>query len=271
MAENVLISDLQKMKQRSQPIVSVTAYDFPSARLADQAGVDLILVGDSLGTVVQGNSTTLPVTIDQIIYHCQLVTRGTSRALVVADMPFLSYQVSEDEAVLAAGRLMKEGLAGAVKLEGGSRRASTIRRLVSEGIPVMGHIGLLPQSYHATGGYKVQGRDSADRSRLKSDAAALLEAGAFALVLEGIPADLGREITEESAGPTIGIGAGPHCSGQILVLHDLLGLTGSLGQKKLAKFVKQYADLDQEIHSAILRYAEDVRARKFPGKDQSYE
>lgn len=270
MAENILVTDLLQLKRRGLPIVAITAYDFPSARLVDAAGVDLVLVGDSLGTVVQGNRTTIPVTVDQIIYHSQLVSRGVTRALVVADMPFLSYQVGADEAVLAAGRLLKEGLAGAVKLEGGRQRAELVRRLVSEGIAVMGHIGLLPQSHSAAGGYKVQGRTESSRQDLKRDAAALEEAGAFSIVLEGIPSDLAAEITAEIAIPTIGIGAGAGCSGQILVFHDLLGLSGSTDEKRLPKFVKQYLDLDRQIFSAVSQYAEDVRTARFPEKIHSY-
>lgn len=271
MSDKILITDLRKLKSKGQPIVAITAYDFPFARLADSCGVDLILVGDSLGTTVQGNATTIPVTLDQMIYHTEIVSRAARRALVVGDMPFLSYQVSGDEAVLAAGRILKEGRAGAVKLEGGAIRAPLIARLVSEGIPVMGHIGLLPQSFHATGGYRIRGREAEERSAILADAAALSEAGAFAIVLEGMPATAAAEVTAAIQPPTIGIGAGIGCDGQILVMHDLLGFTGSREPKKLPKFVKQYADLDSSIATAISNYADEVRGRKFPGSGQSYE
>ena len=271
MSDSVLITDLFRLKKSGTPIVALTAYDYPFARLADLARADLILVGDSVGTVVQGNKTTIPVTLDQMVYHSQLVTRAVTRALVVADLPFLSYQVSADEAVAAAGRLMKEGGAGAVKLEGGSHRVEAVRRLIQEGIPVMGHIGLLPQSYHATGGYRVQGRTVEQQLKIKSDALALAEAGVFSIVLEGMPAQLASEITSAIPVPTIGIGAGRHCSGQILVLHDLLGLSGDPESNNLPRFVKQYADLDNTVSEALLRFAADVRSGQFPGPDQSYE
>src|SRR5512139_2612110 len=227
MERKVTVPELMKRKG-GDPIVALTAYDYPFGRIADEAGVDLILVGDSLGMVVQGMDSTLPVTMDEMVYHCRMVARARRRALLVADLPFLSYQVSVSDAVANAGRLIKDGGAEAVKLEGGVVMADTIRAIAGVDIPVMGHIGLTPQSVHRMGGHKVQGKKRGhapgERERLLEDAAAVEEAGAFALVLEGIPLDLAAEITERVSIPTIGIGAGARCDGQVLVLHDLLGL-----------------------------------------------
>lgn len=260
MERKVTVPDLLKRKGGSDPIVALTAYDYPFARIADEAGVDLLLVGDSLGMVVQGLDTTLPVTMDEMVYHCRMVARGRRRALLVGDLPFLSYQVSIPEAVANAGRLVKEGAVEAVKLEGGIAMADTIRAISRVDIPVMGHIGLTPQSVHRMGGHKVQGRRPGDRERVIEDALAVEEAGAFAVVLEGIPLDLAAEITARLAIPTIGIGAGPHCDGQILVLHDVLGLCDRLSPR----FAKRYASLWDVARSAIDAYAGEVRSRRFP-------
>lgn len=251
-------------------LAMVTAYDFTFARLADRAGADLLLVGDSLAMVMQGGENTLGVSMDEMVYHTRMVSRGRRRALVVADMPFLSYQVSVADAVANAGRFIKEGGAEAVKLEGGVHVADTVRRLCDIDVPVMGHIGLTPQSVHRMGGHKVQGRRSGNaaggRERLLEDAQALEEAGAFAIVVEGVPADLGREITESLSIPTIGIGAGPACDGQVLVMHDLLGL-----EERIApKFVKRYADLGSAATEAFASYVAEVRSGAFPTASHSF-
>lgn len=255
-----------EMKRRADPIVVVTAYDFPTARIADEAGVEILLVGDSLGTVVLGYESTLPVTVEDILHHTRAVVRAATAALVVADMPFMSYQVSDEQALLNAGRLVKEGGADAVKLEGGERVATAVRRMVDAGIPVMGHLGLTPQSVLAFGGYKVQARGEADQERLLREARLLEQAGCFALVLEGIPAKLGALVTRELSIPTIGIGAGPQCDGQVLVSHDLLGLY--LGRQP--KFVRRYAALGDAMREALGRYAADVKAHRFPSDAESY-
>jgi 3-methyl-2-oxobutanoate hydroxymethyltransferase len=270
MEQKVTVPEIAAAKGGGRPIVALTAYDFPFARLVDEAGVDLILVGDSLGMVVQGLETTIPVTMEEMIYHCRMVVRARRRALVVADLPFLSYQVGPAEAVLNAGRLLKEGGAEAVKLEGGCAVADTIRRLVAVDIPVMGHIGLTPQSVHRMGGHKVQGRRhgqaAGQRERLIADALAVEEAGAFAVVLEGIPLDLAAELTERLSIPTIGIGAGPHCDGQILVLHDVLGLC----ERFTPRFAKRYAELRQIATEAVRAYADEVRSGAFPTLGHSF-
>lgn len=270
MEQKVTVPEIVKAKAAGRPLVALTAYDFPFARLADDAGVDLILVGDSVGMVVQGFDTTLPVTMDEIVYHTRMVVRARRRALVVADLPFLSYQISPTEAVANAGRLIKEGGAEAVKLEGGSAVAETIARIAAVDIPVMGHIGLTPQSVHRMGGHKVQGRRRGSapgqRERLIEDALAVEEAGAFAVVLEGIPLDLAAELTERLSIPTIGIGAGVHCDGQILVLHDVLGLS----DRPSPRFAKRYADLWGAAREAVTAYADEVRGRAFPTAAHSF-
>ncbi len=270
MERKVTVPDILKRKGGSDPIVALTAYDFPFGRIADEAGVDVILVGDSLGMVVQGMDTTLPVTMDEMVYHCRMVARARRRALLVADLPFLSYQVSARDAVANAGRLIKEGAAEAVKLEGGVAMADTIRAIAGVDIPVMGHIGLTPQSVHRMGGHKVQGQRRGERpgqrDRLVDDALAVEDAGAFAIVLEGIPLDLAAEITGLLSIPTIGIGAGPHCDGQILVLHDVLGLCEHFAPK----FAKRYAELWRAAEDAIGAYAREVRARTFPSDSHSF-
>jgi len=257
-------------RKGGEKIVALTAYDFPFARLVDGAGADVILIGDSLGMVVQGQETTLPVTLDEIIYHCRMVARARQRALLVGDLPFLTYQVSVPRALRNAGRLIKEGGVDAVKLEGGVHVADTIAAIARMDIPVMGHVGLTPQSVHRMGGHKVQGRRhgeaAGDRERVLADARAVEEAGAFAIVLEGIPTDLAAEITETLTIPTIGIGAGASCDGQILVLHDVLGLTEGVRPR----FAKSYADLAAAASAALQDYAAEVRGGAFPTEAHSF-
>jgi 3-methyl-2-oxobutanoate hydroxymethyltransferase len=264
--EKLTAPRIVEMKRRSDPIVALTAYDFPTAVRADRAGVDILLVGDSVGTVLLGYDSTLPVTMADMLHHTRAVTRARTAALVVADMPFLSYQVSVAQAVENAGRLVQEGGADAVKLEGGERAADAVRRIVEIGIPVMGHLGLTPQSVLAFGGYKVQARGEAEQERLASEAHLLQDAGCFAVVLEGIPARLGASVTRELAIPTIGIGAGPGCDGQVLVTNDLLGLYHG----RLPKFVRRYADLGAETTRAFEAFVADVKERRFPGEAESY-
>ena len=254
------------LKRKGEPIAVVTAYDFPTARLADQAGVEILLVGDSVGTVVLGYDSTLPVTIEDMLHHTRAVTRAKPSAMVVGDMPFMSYQASPEQAVLNAGRFVQEAGADAIKLEGGARVVEAVRRIVEAGIPVMGHLGLTPQSVLAFGGYKVQARGEADQERLLADARALEGAGCFSLVLEGIPARLGAVVSRELHIPTIGIGAGVQCDGQVLVTHDLLGLYH--GHRP--KFVRTYAELGAAMRDAFARYVADVKTRAFPSDAESY-
>lgn len=261
------ILDIQRMKADGEKIAVLTAYDYPLARLMDLAGVDIVLVGDSVGTVVSGYDTTLPVTVDEMVYHTRAVVRGTSQALVVTDMPFLSYQVDLTEARRNAGRLVKEGGAQAVKLEGGLHVAPTIQAIVDMDIPVMGHIGLTPQSIHRMGGYKVQGKREEQAEQLLADARAVEEAGAFAMVLEAIPAALAEKITASVSIPTIGIGAGPGCDGQVLVIHDILGLC----EKYSPKFVKRFADISGTISRGIDAYIQEVKQGSFPGAEHSFK
>ncbi len=262
----VTIQTLRQMKQRGEKIAMLTAYDATFARLLDEAGTDVLLVGDSLGMVVQGHETTLQVTLEEIAYHCRAVVRGARRAHVVGDMPFMSYQASYEQGVTNAGRLMKEGTCHSVKLEGGAVHAELVSRLVAAGIPVMGHIGLTPQSFHQLGGFKVQGRDIGGRERLLSDARTLEAAGAYSIVLEAIPADIAREITESVSVPTIGIGAGTHCDGQVLVSYDALGMDETFKPR----FVRRYETLGQRIKDAVAHYVEDVRAGAFPSDAESF-
>jgi 3-methyl-2-oxobutanoate hydroxymethyltransferase len=269
-APKITVPEILRFKTTGQKITALTAYDYPFARILDSCGIDLLLVGDSVSTVVQGVDTTLPVTMDEMVYHLKLVTRARPRALVVGDMPFLSYQAGICDAIAKAGRLLKEGGAEAVKLEGGVNVARVIKAIVNVDIPVMGHIGLTPQSVHRMGGFKVQGKKSGRqpgaRERLLEDAQAVAEAGAFAIVLEGVPMDLAHEITEKLPIPTIGIGAGPYCDGQILVIHDLLGLT----DRFRPKFVKRYADLQGVISQAVSAYIGEVRSGAFPLDEHSF-
>jgi 3-methyl-2-oxobutanoate hydroxymethyltransferase len=258
----VTIPDFKAWKSQGRPISVLTAYDFPTARLLDAAGVDCLLVGDSLGTVIQGWETTLRVTIDQIIYHTEMVARAARRALVVADLPFLSYQISIRQALRSAGRLLKETNCQAVKLEGGRKMAPTIKALVDAEIPVVGHVGLTPQAVRRLGGYKVQ--RSADE--ILADAQAVADAGAFAVVLECIPRELAASVTARLSIPTIGIGAGPQCDGQVLVIHDMLGML----EEFHPKFVRRYAMLASEIKAAVARYIRDVAEGRFPGNGESF-
>jgi 3-methyl-2-oxobutanoate hydroxymethyltransferase len=264
-ARAVTTTALSAMKSAQRPIVMITAYDTPSARLVEEAGVDVILVGDSLGMTVLGFDSTLPVTVDDMVRHTAAVTRATKRPLVVADMPFMSFQVSEEDALRAAGRLIAEGGAAAVKLEGGAHVAPTVRRLVQAGIPVMAHVGLTPQSVHQLGGYKVQAKEAAAAAALIDDCLALEEAGAFAIVLECIPAELATLVSRQLAVPTIGIGAGEGCDGQVQVFHDLIGLGGEF----LPRHARRYADAGSIIREAVAAYADDVRDHAFPSEDQT--
>ncbi|MCX7983047.1 MAG: 3-methyl-2-oxobutanoate hydroxymethyltransferase [Syntrophales bacterium] len=265
--KRITAKDFLEKKKKGEKIVVITAYDYPTSMVADQSGVDAILVGDSLGMVVLGYESTLPVTMEDMIHHTKAVVRGTKRALVIGDMPFMSYQVSVEEAVRNAGRFLQEAEAQAVKLEGGREVAETVRRIVKAGIPVMAHIGLTPQSIHQLGGFKVQGRDVETAARLKEDALLLEEAGAFSLVLECIPKSLAKEISDALTIPTIGIGAGVHCDGQVLVFHDLLGLF----ERFVPKHVKVYANLREKMKEAILQYAREVREGIFPDDDHSFK
>ncbi|MEE4362374.1 MAG: 3-methyl-2-oxobutanoate hydroxymethyltransferase [Desulfotignum sp.] len=263
MQPQVTVSTLMKMKQEGKKITALTAYDFPFAQMLDQAGIDSVLVGDSLGMVVQGKANTLSVTMDEIIYHTAMVSRGCSRALVVGDMPFMSYQGSLDAAVENAGRFLKEAGAAAVKLEGGADVCPVITAVAKAGIPVQAHIGLTPQSVHQMGGFKVQ----RDEKRLLKDARDVEAAGAFSVVLEGIPSPISQKITQALTIPTIGIGAGAHCDGQILVLHDMLGIN----DRFLPKFVKKYADLAAEAKKGLAGYVDEVRQGSFPSDAYEYK
>ncbi len=266
-ARKLTVPTLRDRKNSGPAIAMVTAYDFTMARLADEAGVDMLLVGDSLGMVVQGLASTIPVTIEETCYHGRAVARAAARAHVVGDMPFMSFQVSPQQAVKNAGRLIKEGACESVKLEGGADFAEHVRRIVRAGIPVVGHVGLTPQSMHALGGFKVQGRGEAAAERVLADARAIEEAGAFAIVLEAIPPDLAARVTRELSIPTIGIGAGNGCNGQVLVCTDMLGLT----RGKTPKFVKQFADLGGAAVTAFRTYVNEVQSGEFPGVEHSYK
>jgi 3-methyl-2-oxobutanoate hydroxymethyltransferase len=264
-AKKLTSAALRERKGTGERIAAVTAYDVAFARLADRAGVDIVLVGDSLGMVVQGLPNTLPVTLDEMIYHCRMVARGVANAHVVADLPFLSYQVSADDGVRAAGRLLKEGGAEAVKLEGGAEVAGLVARLVGIGIPVMGHVGMTPQSVHKFGGFKVQGRTDAQAQAILAGARALSEAGAYAMVVENVPPSLAAAVTQAVAVPTIGIGAGAACDGQVLVMHDLLGLDPDWSPR----FARRYAELGRAAMAAFAAYAADVRSGKFPSEKET--
>jgi 3-methyl-2-oxobutanoate hydroxymethyltransferase len=263
----VTVSTLRQMKAESQPITMLTAYDATFARLVDEGGADAILVGDSVGMVVQGQENTLPVTLEDMIYHCRAVRRGTRRAHVVCDMPFMTYQGDANEALANAGRLMKEGGAHAVKMEGGRSIVPAVEKIVSAGIPVMGHLGLTPQSVHAMGGFKVQGKVPDEARRILDDAVALERAGAYALVLEGVPSELARMITRSLSIPTIGIGAGVECDGQVLVIYDLL----SMNLEFKPKFVKRYAELGKLIPEAVAEFRREVVAGEFPTEAHSFK
>lgn len=264
--EKVTAPSLRASKERNERLVCLTAYDYPTARIVDEAGTDIILVGDSVGNVVLGYGNTVPVSLEEILRHTRAVRRGVQRALLVSDMPYGSYHTGADEAVRNALRLIKEGGAEAVKLEGGRIRAPLVKRLVDEEIPVMGHIGLTPQSVNKLGGFRVQGKTAETARAIMDDARILEEAGAFSIVLELVPREIAKLVTESISIPTIGIGAGPHCDIQVLVLHDLLGL--SFG--KLPRFVRQYANLHATMTDAISRFAEDVRTGAYPSDAESY-
>ena len=262
MQSQVTLITLYKMKEKGEKIVALTAYDYPFAKIVDESGVHMILVGDSVGMVVQGESSTLPVTMDEMIYHTRIVSKAAGHAMIVGDMPFMSYQASLEDAITNAGRFLKEAGAAAVKIEGGRAVSETIKAISGAGIPVQAHIGLTPQSVHQMGGYRVQRNEE----QLMADALEIESAGAFSVVLEGIPSEISEKITNVLAIPTIGIGAGPHCDGQILVLHDLLGLN----DRHLPKFVKQYANLLDDAKAGTKQYIEEVQAGKFPAKQHCY-
>jgi 3-methyl-2-oxobutanoate hydroxymethyltransferase len=263
----ITIQDFFKKKAENRKITALTAYDYPFARIVDEAGIDAIIVGDSVGMVVQGLENTLPVTMNEMIYHTKIVSRAVNNALVIGDLPFMSYQASVADAVRNAGRFLKDAGASAVKIEGGAEVAQHIRAMTKSDIPVMAHIGLTPQSIHRMGGYKVQGKTEESAKRLIDEAHITEEAGAFSLLLEAIPMELAKKITEELSIPTIGIGAGPYCDGQVLVLHDVLGLF----ERFLPRFAKRYANLRDEALNAIKVYKEEVEKGIFPSEEQSFK
>jgi len=265
--QKITITTLKEMKEQSKKISMLTAYDYPTAKMVDEMGVEMILVGDSLGMVVLGYDSTLPVTMEEMLHHTKAVMRGVTNTLVVADMPFMSYQVSKEEALRNAGRFVKEAGAPTVKLEGGQEMAETIEFIVRAGIPVMGHLGLTPQMVNQFGGFKAQGKTGEAARRLLEDAKILEQAGAYAIVLEAVPASLAQKISAEISIPTIGIGAGPYCDGQVLVTNDMLGLF----EKFTPKFVKQYTQLHRQIKEAISNYKEEVEKGVFPAQEHSFD
>jgi 3-methyl-2-oxobutanoate hydroxymethyltransferase len=267
MADKITAPDITAMKAKGAKIAMVTAYDYTFARLFDEAGVDVLLVGDSLGMVIQGRPSTLGVTMDHMIYHTHCVSRGAKRAHVVLDLPFMSYQASVEDAIRVSGMALKNGRAEAVKLEGGEEMAGTVHALTSLGIPVMGHVGLMPQRVQQMGGYKIQGRGKEEAKRVLHDAVAIADAGAYCLVLEGIPLELAQKITEEIKIPTVGIGSGPHCDGQVLVCYDFLGMNPDFSPK----FVKKFANLHEQIRDAAVRFIQDVRSGGFPTVEHSFQ
>jgi len=254
------------MKSRGEKISMITAYDYTMAKIVDNGGIDVILVGDSASNVMAGHETTLPITLEQMIYHTSCVVRGVDRALVVADLPFMSYQVTIKEALISAGRMMKEAGAHAIKLEGGTNMVDTVKRIVDAGIPVMGHLGLTPQSIYKFGTYKVRAKEEAEANQLIEDALKLQEAGCFALVLEKIPADLAKKVTASLNIPTIGIGAGAGCDGQVLVVHDMLGLSKDFKPR----FIRRYMNLFEDMSAAVSNYVSDVKSESFPSTDEQY-
>ena len=262
----ITTSVIQKMKKEGEKISMLTAYDYSTAAVMDEAGIDIILIGDSLGMVVLGYDSTLPVTMEDMIHHTKAVSRATTRAMVIGDMPFMSYQISVEEALRNAGRFMKEAGAHGVKLEGGREVAEAVRKITSSGIPLMGHLGLTPQSVHQLGGYKVQGKDDKAAKKMVEDARILEEAGAFSIVLECVPTPLAEEISRSLTIPTIGIGAGVGCDGQVLVVNDMLGMF----EKFTPKFVKKYANLNIDMRAAIEQYIEEVKESKFPDEEHSF-
>lgn len=265
--KKITVPGIRQMKAQGETIAVLTAYDYPTARVLDEAGVEILMVGDSLGMVVLGYETTLPVTMEDMVHHSRAVTRAKPKALVVVDMPFMSFQVGPGEAVRNAGRLVQEGGAEAVKIEGGRVSVPMAEAIVGAGIPVMGHLGLTPQSIHRMGGYRVQGRDRDAQKRILEDARALEAAGCFSIVLEGIPREVAARVTAAVGIPTIGIGAGPDCDGQVLVIHDLIGLAGEFKPK----FVKRFDELGERIRSAAERYVGEVKSGQFPGEEHSYQ
>lgn len=265
-SKRITTQTLQEMRRTGRPIAMLTAYDYTSARLLDTAGIDVLLVGDSASNVMAGNETTLPITLEHMIYHAQCVVRGVRRALVVVDLPFGSYQGNSKEALSSAIRVMKETGAHAVKVEGGETIRETVERIISAGIPVMGHLGLTPQSIYKFGTYRVRAKEEGEAEQLRKDAQLLEQLGCFSIVLEKIPAALGKQVTEEIGIPTIGIGAGPHTSGQVLVTHDMLGLTADFNPR----FVRRYDNLEERYIGAVQQYISDVRERHFPSADESY-
>ena len=265
--QKITTAVLREMKDRKEKIVMLTAYDYPTARMVDEAGIDAIHVGDSLGNVILGYRDTLAVTMDEIVHHTKAVARGTKHALVIGDMPFLSYQASTEDAIRNAGRLIKEGRAEAVKVEGGRSVMDKVEAIVGAGIPVMGHLGLTPQWIHQFGGFKVRGKTEAVARMIMEDAKALEKVGVFSIVLECMPWQLAKMITERVEVPTIGIGAGPYCDGQVLVIHDLLGLSGEFSPK----FVKKYAQLESVVMKALASFKDEVKTGKFPSLEHSYE
>ena len=262
----VTTQTLQEYKRNGEKISMLTAYDYTMARIVDEAGLDVILVGDSASNVMAGNETTVPMTLDHMIYHATSVVRGVQKALVIADLPFMSYQVTGTEALKSAGRMMKEAGVHGVKLEGGRTIVDSVRRIVNAGIPVMGHLGLTPQSIYQFGTYKVRATNEEEARKLIEDAKKLEKAGCFAIVLEKIPTELAREVTDSLTIPTIGIGAGPECDGQVLVLHDMLGLD----KKFQPRFIRRYLDLEEEINGAVKKYIKDVKDKSFPNDNESY-
>ncbi len=264
--DKVTTQTVVDMKQRGEKISMLTAYDFTMAGIVDAAGIDVILVGDSASNVMAGFETTVPMTLDHMIYHTSCVVRGVERALVIADLPFMSYQVTTKEALISAGRMMKEAGAHAIKLEGGKTISSTVRRIVDAGIPVMGHLGLTPQSIYKFGTYKVRAKEEKEAEQLIRDAKRLEEAGVFSIVLEKIPSELAKQVTESLSVPTIGIGAGPHCDGQVLVTHDMLGLNKDFSPR----FLRRYADLHSSMSSAVNNYIKDVKSGDFPNDQEQY-
>lgn len=265
--QKVSVSTIQDMKVKGEKITMLTAYDYPTALIVEKAGIDIILVGDSLGNVILGYDTTVPVTMTDMIHHTRAVVHGTSRALVVGDMPFMSYQASVTDAIYNAGRFLKEAGAQAIKLEGGREIADTIRKIVDCGIPVMAHLGLTPQSVHQFGGFKVQGKTDAAADKIFEDASIVQDAGVFSVVLECIPAALAKKITESLKIPTIGIGAGVDCDGQVLVIHDMLGI---FEEDAPRKFVKKYCDLNSQMKTAVEKYIDEVKTGVFPAKEHSF-
>lgn len=264
--KKITVPAIKKMKQKNEKITCLTAYDWCLASLLDSAGIELILVGDSASMVFAGNKTTLPATMDQMMYHSQVVSRGVEYGLVITDMPFLSYQISPETALKNAGRFIKECEVEGVKIEGGEYIAETVRKIVNSGIPVMGHLGLTPQSIHQFGSYKTQGKDKKTAKKLVKDANILEEAGVFSIVLEKIPAAVAQEVTLSVSVPTIGIGAGPYCDGQILVTHDMLGLFETFKPK----FARKYADIGPEIKKSVEKYIQDIKNNKFPDQKESF-